>query len=532
MAVRIGKFGMSWLQPAGQAADLLVEAGRAKGAGIAALGQGIGQGLQAFGQNRRAEKIRSEDMALREQLRQDSLAERAADNARQDAEFSMRQDAWKVEVLTANRDKAMQEAQTLAVAAQELGDPDIVQRAKAAESEAQRFGTALDTLLSSRMGVQGGGAPGGQRGVPMPEAPVRTVPLSKSMDDVAAARTRPTSGPMDEALTQAALSPDLFNAGGGGEDPSPAAPMASAPSMPQVDMKNPFVLAQTAKAKMERAETMLRNPKLGATARNAYERLRLESAAQLGFAQSELAKQEQTQRVETARAEATAKAEFEGQQYNAALRRVVNPATGRPYLSMAEPDLPPEAAALVYNNAKIAGGAEARLPAQMSVIDRRGEIADDRLTKTQDFKREQVATALKNSLIRIDHAGEIKKDLAAAARAGRIPKEKLAALDTEFDNLASTQRRMLGHAKDLRANNQIGQAEMVEEDALRMNGELNELMKQYAEMRNSLGSGDDITKESPEVRKAQVEKAFDALPEGQRTDEKLMEMLKAAGLTR
>jgi hypothetical protein len=525
MAVRIGKFGMSWLQPAGQAADLLVEAGRAKGAGIAALGQGIGQGLQAFGQNRRAEKIRSEDMALREQLRQDSLAERAADNARQDAEFSMRQDAWKVEVLTANRDKAMQEAQTLAVAAQELGDPDIVQRAKAAESEAQRFGTALDTLLSSRMGVQGGGDP-------MPEAPVRTVPLSKSMDDVAAARTRPTSGPMDEALTRAALSPDLFKTGGGGEDPAPAAPMASAQSMPQVDPRDPYVIASTAKAKMERAETMLRNPKLGATARNAYERLRLESAAQLGFAQSELAKQEQTQRVETARAEATAKAEIEGQQYNAALRRVVNPATGRPYLSMAEPDLPSEAAALVYNNAKIAGGAEARLPAQMSVIDRRGEIADDRLDKTQDFKREQVATALKNSLLRIDHAGEIKRDLAEAARAGRIPKEKLAALDTEFDNLASTQRRMLGHAKDLRANNQIGQAEMVEEDAIRMNGELNDLMRQYADMRSSLGSGDDITKEPPEVRKAQVEKAFDALPEGQRTDEKLMEMLKAAGLTR
>lgn len=316
MAVRIGKFGMSWLQPAGQAADLLVEAGRAKGAGIAALGQGIGQGLATVGNNIRADKIRSQDMALREQSRQDALAERAADNARQDAEFAMRQDAWKVEVLTANRDKAMQEAQMLAAAAQDLGDPDIVQRAQAAASEAQRFGTALDTLLSSRMGVhgaapsRGGMDTGGVQVGGKPMSQMTDAELSALMDKSARGEVDysyrggatgdmgqgvgnvPSSKPATSAMP---ATPGMVNDGGVMSGGPAAAPMAAPTSMPQIDMKDPYVLMRTAEAKMKRADDMLRDPKLGAAARNAYERLQVESAAQYGFAQSELKRREQAQ---------------------------------------------------------------------------------------------------------------------------------------------------------------------------------------------------------------------------------------------
>ncbi len=314
MAVRIGKFGMSWLQPAGQAADLLVEAGRAKGAGLAALGQGIGQGIQAFGQNRRAERVREQDLALREQSRQDALAERAADNARQDAEFSMRQDAWKVEVLTANRDKAAQEAQMLATAAQELGDPDIVQRAKAAESEAQRFGTALDTLLSSRMGVakqgaapvRGGGDVGGVQvgGKPMSQmtdAELNDLMGKSERGEVDYTYRGGATGDMGQGVgtnaPSAAPMPSasMVNDGGVMSGGAPAAPMASAPSMPQVDPRDPYVLMETAQARMKAADEKLRGGKLDARGTNLYQRMRLDAAAQYGFAQS-LMKQQKDQK--------------------------------------------------------------------------------------------------------------------------------------------------------------------------------------------------------------------------------------------
>jgi hypothetical protein len=334
MAVRIGKFGMSWLQPAGQAADLLVEAGRAKGAGLAALGQGIGQGIQAFGQNRRAERVREQDLALREQSRQDALAERAADNARQDAEFSMRQDAWKVEVLTANRDKAAQEAQMLAAAAQELGEPDLVQRAKAAESEAQRFGTALDTLLSSRMGVQGaapvrgGGDGGGVQvgGKPMSQmtdAELNDLMGKSERGEVDYTYRGGATGDMGQGVgtnaPSAAPMPSasMVNDGGVMSGGAPDAPMASAPSMPQVDPRDPgFIKAQAEYAIKTIDEKFAKyagkkrddgTPVLSAKTRNGLERQRLDAVAALSYAESELQKRKREQDVEQVRAEASAR---------------------------------------------------------------------------------------------------------------------------------------------------------------------------------------------------------------------------------
>lgn len=308
MAVRIGQ-GLNiggMMSGNAAAADLLVEAGRAKGAGLAALGQGIGQGLQAFGANRRAKQARAEDMAFREQSRQDMLAERAADNARQDAEFAMRQDAWKVEVLTANRDKAAQEAALLGQIAADTGDEAAAQRAKAAESEAMRFGTALDTLLSSRMNVQGA-APRRGGGEAMAAGPVGPGgwPVGQSPSEKAA-RGEPTGDPSVYWNAQDYAESDAGQTATGAPSAAPM-PTAATPAMPQVDPRNPYVLMETAKARMDRAETMLRNPKLGAAARNAYERLRVESAAQYGFAQSLLKDQEQAKK---AQAEAEADAAY------------------------------------------------------------------------------------------------------------------------------------------------------------------------------------------------------------------------------
>ena len=101
MAVRLGQ-GLNiggMMSGNAAAADLLVEAGRAKGAGLAAIGQGLGQGLATFGANRRADKIRAEENAFRQQSREDMLAERAADNARQDRQVGMHDKEWRATVL-------------------------------------------------------------------------------------------------------------------------------------------------------------------------------------------------------------------------------------------------------------------------------------------------------------------------------------------------------------------------------------------------------------------------------------------------
>lgn len=73
MAVRLGT--QDWINPGPfqAAAEMVVDAGRATGAGIAALGAGIGQGLQ----NRQARQERAQN-------RQDALDQRGIDNARAD----------------------------------------------------------------------------------------------------------------------------------------------------------------------------------------------------------------------------------------------------------------------------------------------------------------------------------------------------------------------------------------------------------------------------------------------------------------
>ena len=172
---------------------------------------------------------------------------------------------------------------------------------------------------------------------------------------------------------------------------------------------------------------------------------------------------------------------------NAALRKTVNPATGQPYLSMAEPDLPGPAAALLMGNAKAAGGAEARLPSQMALVNRRGEIADDRLDKTQAFKRETMAKAQEYAAARMAQAKQNRSDLLAEVRAGRLPMEQFKAMFSEFDALAGQQRQLFGRAEDLWNMGRIGEAQAVMESAQAMDNDLNEMMREMRDARLKLG---------------------------------------------
>lgn len=131
----------------------------------------------------------------------------------------------------------------------------------------------------------------------------------------------------------------------------------------------------------------------------------------------------QTQEAEQAEATAAAKSGFEAKQHNEALRKVINPETGAPYLTMAEPDLPAKAAALLYERAKVAEGAEARLPSQMALKQQGHENAMAQQNDAQEARSADIEKRHTLAIERADLALQRKSVLAAEARAAKVPGE-------------------------------------------------------------------------------------------------------------
>ena len=305
MAVRLGQ-GLNiggMMSGNAAAADLLVEAGRAKGAGLAAIGQGLGQGLATFGANRRADKIRAEENAFRQQSREDMLAERAADNARQDRQVGMRETEWKASVLGNLAQQYASEADMLDQAAAASGDPSLLAKAQAKRGDAARYRTALEALVSGK----GDGTP------EMP-APERSQPIGMYDSRVSTPPNAPVTGGgggMDGAVTR--IVDDAFAGGPGffGPKGSYPAPEGTAPMAPVVEPKaqtgaatgafgvsytgDPAADAKLATYVQARVSDLRGSPawdKMSAERRNMYERAEIEAVAKSGESQFGLKKQE------------------------------------------------------------------------------------------------------------------------------------------------------------------------------------------------------------------------------------------------
>jgi hypothetical protein len=181
---------------------------------------GIAQGISAFGENRRRDRARSEDMAFREQSRQDMLAERATDNARADRQASQSEREWKASVLGSLGKRYAGEADLLEQAAAASGDPSLAAQAQGKRAEAQRYLTALDALVTGR-----------GNGIPEMPAPPPPPPLHSMSAPVA---TAPAAGggmnaAVDEVVGAAfAGGPGFFGPDGAYPAPSPVAASASA----------------------------------------------------------------------------------------------------------------------------------------------------------------------------------------------------------------------------------------------------------------------------------------------------------------
>ena len=475
MAVRLGQ-GLNiggMMSGNAAAADLLVEAGRAKGAGLAAIGQGLGQGLATFGANRRADKVRAEENAFRQQSREDMLAERAADNARQDAAFAMRQDEWKISVLTANRDRAMQEAQFLAAAAQDVGDPGIVERAKAAASEAERFGTALDALLSSRMGVQGAGSArrggvdtGGVRVNGKSMSEMTDAELNDLMDKSARGEVDYSyrggaTGDMGQGVggvsspRPATASSNVVNDGGvmSGDvapTPMPVAAAPAAPAVPQMDPRDPLFIKVQATQKIQDINKTFEkykgkvdsngNPIMSAKRSNELERARLEAMQLVSYADAQLDQRKMAMDVQKVREEAAA-------------RRGVDVASD-------------EAERARINEGRAARG----LPPVASLREVGPQMTTERTVDnredTQKHQKEMAQIRNTYSLGRMAQSEETKKRLIAyAASVGKADDPRFKMLATMRDDANSSARSLYAAADNDSLNKAASQALMDRADA-------------------------------------------------------------------
>ena len=299
MAVRLGQ-GLNiggMMSGNAAAADLLVEAGRAKGAGLAAIGQGLGQGLATFGANRRADKIRAEENAFRQQSRDDMLAERAADNARQDRQVGMRETEWKASVLGNLAQQYASEADMLDQAAAASGDPSLLAKAQAKRGDAARYRTALEALVSGK-----------GSGVPDMPAPERTQPIGMYDSRVYTPPNAPATdgggGGMDGAVTRIvdeafAGGPGFFGPKGSYPAPEPVAPKAKPEASeaafgvkytgsPAADIKLANLVLRNVTALRQSGKWGLLSPEL----QNVYARAEIDANVKLGESQFGLKKQE------------------------------------------------------------------------------------------------------------------------------------------------------------------------------------------------------------------------------------------------
>lgn len=298
MAVRLGQ-GLNiggMMSGNAAAADLLVEAGRAKGAGLAAIGQGLGQGLATFGANRRADKIRAEENAFRQQSREDMLAERAADNARQDRQVGMHDKEWRATVLVNLAKQYNAEADALEQAAAASGEASLMMKAKAKRGDAGRYMTALEALVSGK----GDGTPD------MP-APERTQPIGMYDSRVYTPPNAPVTGgggSMDGAVTRIvddAFSggPGFFGPKGSYPAPEPVAPKAKPEASeaafgvkytgsPAADIKLANLVLRNVTALRQSGKWGLLSPEL----QNVYARAEIDANVKSGESQFGLKKQE------------------------------------------------------------------------------------------------------------------------------------------------------------------------------------------------------------------------------------------------
>ncbi len=451
MAVRIGKFGMSWLQPAAQAADLLVEAGRAKGAGLAAIGQGLGQGLATFGANRRADKIRAEENAFRQQSREDMLAERAADNARQDRQVGMRETEWKASVLGNLAQQYASEADMLDQAAAASGDPSLLAKAQAKRGDAARYRTALEALVSGK-------------GNGIPEMPPYEGPVSSAMSGASAsvpvgAPVAGGGGGMDGPVTR--IVDEAFSGGPGffGPKGSYPAPEGAAPMAPVVEPKaqtgaatgafgvsytgDPAADAKLATYVQGRVSDLRGSPawnKMSVERRNLYERAEIEAVAksgesQFGLKKQEMAFQNQMQAEDEARKQAQNKARVDAyneQARKTGQREIVDVSQIGPVTSGEMTDARAEA-----NRAFKEQQAELRRAQQDKMeLRRRSWAVEDRDIREGRMNAKDAATMA-------------QRDVAEAGRAVNRAQDQLKALNDSFRANKATKEELTDAANDL-----------------------------------------------------------------------------------
>lgn len=497
MVARIGKFGMSWLSPGMAAADMLVEAGRAEGQGRAALMGGIAQGISAFGENRRRDRARSEDMAFREQSRQDMLAERATDNARADRQASQSEREWKASVLGSLGQRYAGEADLLEQAAAASGDPSLAAQAQGKRAEAQRYLTALDALVTGR-----------GNGIPEMPAPPPPPPLHSMSAPVA---TAPAAGggmnaAVDEVVGAAfAGGPGFFGPDGAYPAPSPVAASASAQGPlgitytgdPVRDVELADLMASRVNALRTQAggKTWSR---MSVERRNMMERAETEAVARKAQASFELDK---------------AKKKMETDEQIRKDREA----------RMATPEEVADAQAL---------GAPAGLKTKAGVS---GALAAGRQDKAIDAKAAAAKARAENQKALVDY--QKKASMAFADHMAKIkePAERAKAMQGAIEN----QQRLVKSLKDEYELLKTLQGKgLVGEDDPDIVGGPNRpsAYERYEAERNVLM---DMMKQGAQPApaptaapdpKQQVLEAFRALPPERQTDEEMLRMLQAAGL--
>ena len=531
MAVRLGQ-GINiggMMSGNAAAADLLVEAGRAKGAGLAAIGQGLGQGLATFGANRRADKVRAEENAFRQQSREDMLAERAADNARQDRQVGMRETEWKASVLGNLAQQYASEADMLDQAAAASGDPSLLAKAQAKRGDAARYRTALEALVSGK-------------GNGIPEMPPYEGPVSSAMSGASAsvpvgAPVAGGGGGMDGPVTR--IVDEAFSGGPGffGPKGSYPAPEGAAPMAPVVEPKaqtgaatgafgvsytgDPAADAKLATYVQGRVSDLRGSPawnKMSVERRNLYERAEIEAVAksgesQFGLKKQEMAFQNQMQAEDEARKQAGDVTKIASLQKDLESKGLL--------VSLPKEDL--EAARRVYNDLVVTD------PNSELASKRKAEAAKTRAETQKGLVDYRAQKALEHA-----KAMEAIKEPAARAKARddaiRQQQQVVKTLKDEYDLLKSLQGKGLVGETDPDLVGAPGRPSAWDRYEAERNVLIDMMKSGEAPASTTPAATAPAPAASAEGRKAKVLADFAALPPEQQTDEAMLSMMKAAGL--
>lgn len=482
MAIRLGT--QNWINPApfAAAAEMTVEAGRAEGQMYANIGQGINKAVSGY-----------EAKKERDRSRQDALDQRGIDNARADRAEARVVAEGKLDFLQKNVAASQIEFEMMRTRYEMDGSSESE---AAMNQSAQKVKTAID-LYKMGLGTHGGvvqphGAPttdyvGVGNGVAVNGKPTSQM-TDTELDDLMAKSER---GEVDYTYRGGATGDMGQGVGGATVRPRAASPEVGSFTFPaEVDTADEYaqvasqLLAEA--ALVESSAGHLKPSSRAASAAKGRAAVLRQRAAFANFRAGTLADEAKATREQ---AEKVAEEQRKAAADNAALRKLVNPETGAPYLSMAEPDLPAAAASILINNAKVAGGAEARLPSQMAL---QGQRASDALAKQDDqqkFVMEKMAKAQEYAQTRMAQAKQNRMDIAAEARAAGIPMDQFKTLFSEIDALSGQQQQLFGRAQDLADMGRMGEAQAVLNQAQNMDGDLNEMMRQLRDARLKIGQG-------------------------------------------